>query len=66
MRLKDTHIEFDIITFSEGAGVMSGGASEIKDIPMAECMAHGTLGMQQEEGKDVSVSQCLAGGQQMT
>ena len=42
---------------------MSGGASEIKDIPMAECMAYGTLGMQQEEGKDVSVSQCLAGGQ---
>ena len=44
---------------------MSGGASEIKDIPMAETMAYGTLGMQQEEGKDVSVSQCLAGGQQM-
>ena len=45
---------------------MSGGASESKDIPMAECMAYGTLGTQQEEGKDVSVSQCLAGGQQMT
>ena len=49
------------MTFSEGAGVMSGGASEIKDIPMAECMAYGTLGTQQE-GEDVSVSQCLAYG----
>jgi len=63
VRLKATYFDFDIITFSEGAGVMSGGASEIKDIPMAEHMAYGTLGMQQEEGKDVSVSQCLAGGQ---
>ena len=28
---------------------------------MAECMAYGTLGTQQE-GRDVSVSQCLAYG----
>jgi len=33
-----------MFTFSHSAADMSGGASEIKDIPMAECMAYGTLG----------------------
>jgi len=42
---------------------MSGGASKVEDVPMAECMAYGTLGTcTQQEGKDVSVSQCLAYG----
>ena len=41
---------------------MSGGASEIKSIPMAECMAYGTLTHQAEGRGDVSVSQCLAYG----
>ena len=48
---------------------MSGETSKIEDVPMAETVPNGTLGMQQEEGQDVSVTQCLAygvfGGQQM-
>ena len=51
------------ITFSPGAGVISGGASENKIIPMAECTAYGILATYPAEGRgDVSVSRCLAYG----
>ena len=62
---------FTGLTYSQGAGVTSGGASEIKfeeNIPMAECMAYGTHHAGGRGG--IPVSQCLAygvfeGGQQM-
>ena len=61
------------ITFSQDSGVVSGGTSEIKNIPVAECMAFGILGEHQAEGRgNVSLSHCLAygvfdhEGQQMT
>ena len=59
------------ITFSQVSGVVSGGTSEIKNIPVAECMAYGILRTHQAEGRgNVSLSHCLAygvfEGQQMT
>ena len=49
------------ITFSPGTGVISGGPSEMKSIPMAECMAYGILGTH-PAGGGVSMSRCLAYG----
>ena len=51
------------ITFSQVSGVVSGGTSEIKNIPVAECMAYGKLGAHQAEGRgNISLSHCLAYG----
>ena len=51
------------ITFSQDSGVVSGGTSEIKNIPVAECMAYGILRTHQAEGRgNVSLSHCLAYG----
>jgi len=51
------------ITFSQVSGVVSGGTSEIKNIPVAECMAYGILRTHQAEGRgNVSLSHCLAYG----
>jgi len=49
-----------LISFSRDTGVTSGGAFNIKNIPLTEGMAYG---MHQAEGRgDIPVSQCVAYG----
>jgi len=55
------HLTNAFLTSSQGAAAMPGGDSEVKDIPMAECMAYGTVGTHQTRG-DYSVSPSFPGG----